>query len=909
MKKLNFNWKIGIVSLFVGLFALTNSPVHADETVNIHVRIESDTSTILDQYISVPETCEVADSSGTTSTHSGFSGICVLQVAQDEGLFTYELQDFEFGLFLNAVNGIGGGATMFWSLYVNNNTSFVGLTDLTLADQDAIVLAYVDWNFSNELLLISTDIESAEVGNIVNLTTQEFVNGIATNYESEVSFYIDGELVVAPSGTLAYTPDTEGTQEIYVEAEGKVRSEKISLKVLPASEPTPSEESQTEENQVHLDIRYQNTLLFSDEVTIPYSTSTLDSSGTAHPLETNNVLKALLIADEQSDDFAVTDLQYNQGWSSFYLRCIEIQTPSTTSACDNWQYTVNGQYHYFGMDAFELDGGEHIYIYYGGYTLDTEKTEYTIAETITSTLKEYDFTNNTWQLKPNQIVLFTEPIAPDYSNWPPHEFSSSTTNELGEAYFNQTSTGTFYITLPNDYWPGIIITVTTTPSVSEDVMPVSNHGSSGGNTTPTKSDLQIMIDKAFSYVISQQHNGGFENLLFSDWVAMAFGKYDLSTVSGFDTAKNALKNYLTSEQPSLSSLTDYERHVLGLSALGISSDTYTTYILNSFDGAQFGIDGLNNDDIFAILALCSANKCNESSVSIATKYIKDDIDADTSGDLYGVDMTSASVRALLKKYDKTDTAIVKAINYLKTHQNNNASFGSSGLELDSTTWTLDTIGALSETSFNGWTKNNNTPFTYLKSAQNEDGSFGSHNKVWSTAYALIGLAYNWSGTAGTENNEQLIMNNGQLPVNSDQQTTSTSTPTSTPTGIETPTSTPTSTVEIGEGEKIVSEEIEENTEILEITKIIRTQVSSNQNIQTSITHTIDTTDIRGQKIEEEQIDEVKDTPIETPEPITMKEIDSKNSETNNNSIHRIPAILALLLAGGFGVWRLMRYVI
>lgn len=676
------------------------------------------------------------------------------------------------------------------------------------------------------------------------------------------------------------------------------------LETSTTTEPTTS----TEENQptVHLDIRFENTLFFSDNITIPHSTTTIDSKGAQHPLGSNNVLKTLLTADTASDAFAVTDLQYYDLWGSFYLNCIGFAS-STTSLCGNWNYVVDGIYPSVGMDTYTLNGGEHVYIYFNNpwnITASTSTFELGTTTTLHTWRYNYEDVESEWISDPDNIIDISIENPNTTGWWDAYTTVATTTSsELGETSYIFNTTGTYYAKITSsDYskWSNpITIHVLDVAHTQQSQQQNPTQNSNSSEIPPLqKSTLKNTVDKAFTYLVSQQKDdGGFGSSLFTDWVAMAFGKNN-SSISEFTQAKNKLKTNLNSTQIDFNSLTDYERHVLALKALDLNTNEFAQHIQDSFDGLQFGDEGLINDDIFAILSLCEVGQCSNNAVKNSAKQIKKDFDMNN---FYGSDLTSAGVRALLKVYDKTDSSIVNAINYLKSNQNNDGSFGQSGLELDTTSWVLDAIGALGNTTFDGWTKSNETPFTYILNKQNEDGSFGNTNKVWSTSYTLIGLAYNWSENPGSENIKEP---NSTLSDPIVEQTIATSTPTTTLYILEINTST-TSTPQIGEGYKIDSEET-----IEEITQIIPTENPVVYTTQTPTQISSNIIQVRGEKIvEEETMTEPKlDTIEENNQPPIAKQ-DEQNTPEEQKNDAQIPMVILLIAGGVFGAWRLIKFIV
>ena len=233
--------RMGVTTIVILLsMILWVIPVLAEENININLRIETPSQTILNQQISVPYSCEVTNSVGVTSTFTGYKAICALQSAQEQGLLNFVANDFGFGLFIEKINHIGNGTNLFWSLYQNNSASMVGATDMILSANDKMTLSYVDWNFNNEILQVALSTSTIFANSSTTLQAQMWNGTEFTNFNSRVSFFINGTAYEAPSGAWEYTPDTIGQKEITEEATGKTKSEKQTINVIQATTPEPT---------------------------------------------------------------------------------------------------------------------------------------------------------------------------------------------------------------------------------------------------------------------------------------------------------------------------------------------------------------------------------------------------------------------------------------------------------------------------------------------------------------------------------------------------------------------------------------------------------------------------------------------------------------------------------------------
>jgi hypothetical protein len=213
-------------------------------------------------------------------------------------------------------------------------------------------------------------------------------------------------------------------------------------------------------------------------------------------------------------------------------------------------------------------------------------------------------------------------------------------------------------------------------------------------------------------------------------------------------ASNAqLHDYLINTGPSLSSVTDYERHAMALEALNINPYSGTAIdciapIVNAFDGTQIGTPA-DNDDIFALLPLEHAGFTpSDLIIQKEAAFIISAQQSDGSWD-ETPDMTAAAMQALgqLTSIPKVSGALGKAAGYLASTQTSNGGWDN----IDSTSWVQTAINGLIETRASGfeaenvWTSSSGLlPADALAAAQQTDGGVNvPANRVWSTGYAVV----------------------------------------------------------------------------------------------------------------------------------------------------------------------------
>ncbi|MBI5457873.1 HYR domain-containing protein [Candidatus Kaiserbacteria bacterium] len=292
---------------------------------------------------------------------------------------------------------------------------------------------------------------------------------------------------------------------------------------------------------------------------------------------------------------------------------------------------------------------------------------------------------------------------------------------------------------------GSLIATTTTTETTTNVSASSVTIVSGGGSGISHGTFDV--PRALSYLASQQNSdGSFSTPLLSDWAALAFAAGDPGS------AKTSLKNYLLTAHPSLSAVTDYERHAMALEALGINpyseaAEDYITPIENAFDGTQIGSASLDNDDIFALFPLLHAGYTPDDDIIRKTAaFIISKQQPNGSWDA-SIDMTAAAIQTLwpVSSLPGVPVALSNAKAYLHTQQQTNGGFGSSY----STSWALQAIAALGE-SASLWAPAGYYPSDYIAGLQQSDGGVAPEStdvqtRVWATEYAIPGiLGVSWN---------------------------------------------------------------------------------------------------------------------------------------------------------------------
>ena len=514
--------------------------------------------------------------------------------------------------------------------------------------------------------------------------------------------------------------------------------------------------------QVYLEVEADTGTVFSKQLVDVGACSNRENSATT----TVNALCA----------FDAAGLSTTLTWFNFGAQVDSVDGNAAGAFPYSWLFFLNDDISNFGASDYEVTEGDSILWTLGiqplRITLSTASP--TIGATTTITVTGFDALNFTFLPVTGATVVGSDGV----------------TDSNGQLDILATSTDPLIVyATQTGYLASATTTITAVAAPPTPVVSTGGGGGGGGDIV----HIQLNVSNALAYLTSKQNaDGSFSSPLYSDWVALAFAASD----SG--AAKTNLRNYLLTASPTLSSVTDYERHAMALMALGINpysgaSSDYISPILAAFDGTQIGDASLENDDIFALFPLTHAGYT--ASDAVIQKIVAFIISRQLPSGAWtgGVDMTAAAVQALapLSSLPDVSAALTKAESFLRSQQKTDGGFGTSF----STSWTLQGISALGQSS-SSWKAGGLTPNDYLASLQQADGGVEStmsstDSRVWATSYAIpASLGKTWNSLLTSYPKPTNATSNVITP------TTATSSATST---IPTATSTPaiaTSTPEI-----------------------------------------------------------------------------------------------------------------
>ncbi|MDO8579754.1 MAG: DUF4430 domain-containing protein, partial [bacterium] len=174
--------------------------------------------------------------------------------------------------------------------------------------------------------------------------------------------------------------------------------------------PPPVSADETATSSVTVNVRYQDTLVFSGPIELAKNSSTTisDNTGTNRSVASDSAVIALKTADDLSDNFILSDLVYYTDFGSLYINCIDIVSP-TKHACANWQYVVNETYPPIGMDKYILSDNDVLYFYFGNprrILLSSPSVQ--TATPFQVKAENYDYVNNAWTVLSGATIGATQ---------------------------------------------------------------------------------------------------------------------------------------------------------------------------------------------------------------------------------------------------------------------------------------------------------------------------------------------------------------------------------------------------------------------------------------------------------------------------------------------------------------------
>lgn len=699
-------------------------PALAADNPIVKVRIETPQKTVWNGLVEV-EDCNITDTNGIDHVLQSPKAACALAAAAQVGGFTYSFSDSGWGLYLTEVDGFVGDSTNFWLYRVNNVSPPTGMTDYDLADGDELLISFGPW--PDTPLKLTTSKSNVVVGESFTLSSSYYDDNMQSFQPlADATVHLGNDVLATDGqGQLTTSINQPCNYLAYIEKDGYVRSDKIQIEVTDAN---------SQGVQSELVVSNLGQVIWQGTVNVD-TTQFTDTNGITHNIDHPTALGAL-VEGSQSGGFP---LEITNSAYGFYVSSIN---GIAAQGWDGWSYTVNGQSPFVGMGDQPILDGDQIHVYYSlwPWKLEASKSVVQVGEEVTFTAYHYDLATSQWQKAPGVTVKVGD-----------SEYQSNQDAEVKKVFNNQ---GEYEAYLMSGGWPN-------SPSIKVKVQLEPT-----GKPAVTQNELDQSAVKALECLRNQQgDDGSIENAGVSAWCAIAFGSAGIYS----DTIKKqqSLTDFLITYVPAGPNLaSDYARQILASVACGRDPRTFGMDLITGLKGCyqngQIGNISYINDDVFGVLALlASGEDVNSPIIGNAIQYIISHQNTD-GGFGYGitglsdVDTTSAVIQALVLAKNKgyagssdIQTALDQAVVFLKNAQNEDGGFpyNTEGAFIDSdsasTAWVIQALIALGE-NVNEWkSSDGSTPYHFLLSLQNQDGSFswqeGNQGQAIMTAYVIPAL--------------------------------------------------------------------------------------------------------------------------------------------------------------------------
>lgn len=687
--------------------------------------------------------CTPSEFGEATST---FSAYCALRSAE----IPVTWNTFGDDLFLNSVfaNTNDFDSNLYWLYFKNLVFGNSALNKEILAEGDTLTLTY---NTAPSKLTSATS--TPFVGQSTTLSVSGFgfdesFDGVFLPLSNSKVYISTGEVLESNVlGEVYFAPTTTNPITLYAKKNGYATSSTITL--------TPKKEKRA----IDLKVATVDNILFEEEV----------------------AFEACSSFEGQSEGFygfcALETTTLNPEWtfySGFGNSAFLDSLGGVANAEDfssYWSYMKNFT---FGNEALNKDtfsSGDDLLLYHGATPtrLSANLASTTPVGSITFTVEQFGFDesfNAVWLPLANaEVYLGTESIA--------------TSSASGTYTFATTTLGSFTFSAKKTaFVPSNSVSI----SIVEEETP-TDETPGGGSGSSAKT---LSVPDLFTYLNSKiSGNGSFGSDLYTDWAAVAYGAYN-----GNESQKEKLRSFLRIDTLDGSLTTDFERRAMAMLALGMNPYTdgpvdYVNKIVSSFDGSQFGDSNEYNDDMFALIVL--RNSGYESDDAMLQKSADFIISRQNSnGSFDGVDITAAGLQVLLLVNRNTEAT--RALNFLKSSQNNEGAFGGSTF---GTSWALASLGGAGE-SISSLKTGGKSGLDYLGSLQQTDGGLelvgtSESTRVWSSSYAVLGgLGLSWDTVLTNVSKPSQNGSSSSDPTSSSTSTPSVATSTVLQTNVETP---------------------------------------------------------------------------------------------------------------------------
>jgi len=257
------------------------------------------------------------------------------------------------------------------------------------------------------------------------------------------------------------------------------------------------------------------------------------------------------------------------------------------------------------------------------------------------------------------------------------------------------------------------------------------------------------IETAVNYLKSiQKADGSVGSYSDSGWVTIALSAAGIEPDEwGEPSILDYIKNNPDELIGSFNLPADLARNILAIVAAGydpysfgdgnevVPDGNYIEALLETYDGAQFGVADSINEDCWAVMALSGAGYGPGDEIITSTaEFIKSNRGADKGwswaapvNEYYyesDPDNTAAAIMALARAGEASDSVYIsQALDYLAVVQVNSGGFSAYGVEnTGSTAWVISALNALGENPLE-WKSGENNPVSFLLDMQTGNGSF------------------------------------------------------------------------------------------------------------------------------------------------------------------------------------------
>ncbi len=196
----------------------------------VKVRIETPAKTIDSTEVSI-DGCTIKDSSGVDHVLTGPKAACALAAVAQQGGYSYTFDDYGWGLYLTGIDGVTSDASNFWLYRVNYMSPMWGMADYDMSNGDELLVSYGPWPDSPlRVAASSTQVNSGQTFTITSSYYDDSKGAFKPIGNAVV--HLGTEILTTDAqGNLTTSLDHPGSFPLYIEKDGYVRSNGLSIEV------------------------------------------------------------------------------------------------------------------------------------------------------------------------------------------------------------------------------------------------------------------------------------------------------------------------------------------------------------------------------------------------------------------------------------------------------------------------------------------------------------------------------------------------------------------------------------------------------------------------------------------------------------------------------------------------------